>query len=74
MKEARDKVAAVPRRPSDAPSLRDARVRPLLDRILDTPHLAHVIPRLQPELLHRVIQTYGLKIVASSWLWRHPSS
>jgi len=61
MKEARDKVAAVPRRPSDAPSLRDARVRPLLDRILDTPHLAHVIPRLQPELLHRVIQTYGLE-------------
>jgi len=35
--------------------------RPLLDRILDTPHLAHVVPRLQPEVLHRVIQTCGLE-------------
>jgi hypothetical protein len=35
--------------------------RPLLDRILDTPHLAHVVPRLQPELLHRVIQRCGLE-------------
>jgi len=35
--------------------------RPLLDRILDTPHLAHVVPRLQPELLHRVIQSCGLE-------------
>src|SRR4030095_6792283 len=33
----------------------------VLDRILDTPHLEHVIPRLQPELLHRVIQTCGLE-------------
>ena len=33
----------------------------LLDRILDTPHLAHVVPRLQPELLHRVIQSCGLE-------------
>jgi hypothetical protein len=35
--------------------------RRLLDRILDTPHLAHVVPRLQPELLHRVIQSCGLE-------------
>lgn len=35
--------------------------RPLLERILDTPHLAHVVPRLQPELLHRVIQKCGLE-------------
>jgi hypothetical protein len=35
--------------------------RTVLDRILDTPHLEHVIPRLQPELLHRVIQTCGLE-------------
>jgi hypothetical protein len=33
----------------------------LLDRILDTPHLAHVVPRLQPDVLHRVIQTCGLE-------------
>ena len=35
--------------------------RGLLDRILDTPHLAHVVPRLPPELLHRVIQSCGLE-------------
>ena len=35
--------------------------RRLLDRILDTPHFAHVVPRLQPELLHRVIQSCGLE-------------
>ena len=35
--------------------------RSVLDRILDTPHLEQVIPRLQPELLHRVIQTCGLE-------------
>ena len=35
--------------------------RRLLDRILDTPHLAQVVPRLQPEVLHRVIQHCGLE-------------
>jgi hypothetical protein len=35
--------------------------RRLLDRILDTPHLAQVVPRLKPELLHRVIQSCGLE-------------
>ncbi|HEY7288658.1 MAG TPA: DUF6178 family protein [Vicinamibacterales bacterium] len=35
--------------------------RPLLDRILDSPHVAHVVPRLPPEALHRVIQTSGLE-------------
>lgn len=33
----------------------------LLDRLLDTPQLARVIPRLQPELLHRVIERCGLE-------------
>ena len=33
----------------------------LLDRILDTPHLAQVVPQLQPEALHRIIQTCGLE-------------
>lgn len=35
--------------------------RGLLARILDTPHLAHVVPRLPPELLHRVIRNCGLE-------------
>jgi len=33
----------------------------LLGRILDIPQLARVVPRLQPEVLHRVIQTCGLE-------------
>lgn len=32
-----------------------------LDRILDAPNLAHAVPRLPPELLHRVIQQWGLE-------------
>jgi hypothetical protein len=35
--------------------------RSVLARILDTPHLDQVVPRLQPELLHRVIQSCGLE-------------
>ena len=46
----------------DSPALRDTRdERRLLDRILGTPHLAQVVTRLQPELLHRVIQHCGLE-------------
>ena len=49
-------------RPSDKPARRDTPDRHgLLDRILDTPHLEQVVPRLQPELLHRVIQSCGLE-------------
>src|SRR5512147_2601443 len=49
-------------RPGDSPAPLATRERHrLLDRILDTPHLAHVVPRLQPELLHRVIQYCGLE-------------
>jgi hypothetical protein len=33
----------------------------LLDRLLKTPDLATIVPRLQPEVLHRVIQTCGLE-------------
>ena len=33
----------------------------LLDRILETPHLARVVPQLQPEVLHRLIQHCGLE-------------
>jgi uncharacterized protein DUF6178 len=50
------------RRRRDSPALRDTpEPRRLLERILDTPHLAHVVPRLQPELLHRVIERCGLE-------------
>jgi len=35
--------------------------RALLDRILNTPHLAQVVPQLPPELLHRIIQHCGLE-------------
>ncbi len=35
--------------------------RGLLDRILDTPQLAQVVPRLPPEVLHRVIERCGLE-------------
>ena len=38
-----------------------ANSRPLLDRLLKTPDLAKIVPRLEPELLHRVIQTCGLE-------------
>lgn len=38
--------------------------RPLLDRLLSTPDLAKAVPYLQPEVLHRVIQTCGLEDAA----------
>ena len=33
----------------------------VLDRILESQHIAHVVPRLQPEMLHRIIQHCGLE-------------
>jgi len=46
----------------DKPARREApEGRNLLNRILNTPQLAQVVPRLQPELLHRVIQSCGLE-------------
>lgn len=41
--------------------LRSPDARSLLERILDTPNLAQVVPQLQPELLHRVIEHCGLE-------------
>lgn len=38
-----------------------AKSRPLLDRLLNTPDLAKIVPHLQPEVLHRVIQVCGLE-------------
>jgi hypothetical protein len=35
--------------------------RPLLERILDTPQLARVVPRLPADVLHRIIQRVGLE-------------
>jgi hypothetical protein len=35
--------------------------RPLLDRLLNTPDLAKVVPHLGPDVLHRVIQRCGLE-------------
>jgi hypothetical protein len=37
------------------------RARRALERILQTPDVALIVPRLQPETLHRVIQTCGLE-------------
>ena len=49
-------------RPGDKPARRDATdAHGVLDRILNTPDLERVIPRLHPDLLHRVIQTCGLE-------------
>ncbi len=48
--------------PSDKPARLDAPGgRHLLDRLLGTPGLERVVPRLPPELLRRVIQTCGLE-------------
>src|SRR4051812_44396694 len=38
-----------------------AKSQSLLVRLLNTPDLATIVPRLQPEVLHRVIQTCGLE-------------
>jgi Family of unknown function (DUF6178) len=50
------------RRRRTTPALRDAREpHRLIDRILDAPGLAQAVPRLPPEILHRVIQRCGLE-------------
>jgi len=49
------------RRRANALSSRAPDPASLLARILDTPHLAQAVPRLQPEVLHRVIQHCGLE-------------
>src|SRR3954469_17833508 len=38
-----------------------AESRSLMDRILDTPDIARVVPQLRPEVLHRVIESCGLE-------------
>lgn len=47
---------------SDSPARLEALdTRPLLARILETPHLAQIVPHLQPEVLHRIIERCGLE-------------
>jgi hypothetical protein len=59
---ARKQRPAAKARPANAPAQLDTLDRRrLLDRILDTPHLARVLPHLQPEVLHRIIQSCGLE-------------
>ena len=49
-------------RPSDKPARRDATDgHNLLNRILNTPNLEQVVPRLRPDLLHGIIQKCGLE-------------
>ena len=49
-------------RPGDKPARRGATEGyGLLDRILNTPSIEKVVPRLRPDLLHRVIQICGLE-------------
>ncbi|MFN7949613.1 MAG: DUF6178 family protein [Blastocatellia bacterium] len=49
-------------RPGDKPARRDATdERGLLNRILNMPGLEQAVPRLRPDLLHRIIQTCGLE-------------
>src|SRR5215467_9938502 len=47
---------------TERPALRESQDRrTVLDGILDTAHLEQVVPRLQANLLHRVIQSCGLE-------------
>lgn len=49
-------------RSSQSPAKRDTSdARPLLVRVLETPHLAQVVPQLQPEVLQRIIDRCGLE-------------
>src|SRR5262245_32712409 len=38
-----------------------ANSRPLLERLLNTPNLEKIVPQLQPQVLHRVIERCGLE-------------
>jgi len=50
-----------PRRRPASGLARKPRSSRLLDRILSAPNLARVVPHLPPEVLHRVVQHYGLE-------------
>ena len=57
----RQSVGKTTRPRSDGALVPGGPARPLIERLLDTPHLAQVVPQLQPGLLHQVIQTCGLE-------------
>jgi hypothetical protein len=44
-----------------------------LDRLLNTPHLERIVPTLQPEVLHRVIQDHGLEDCAELLAFATPT-
>ena len=48
--------------------------RPLLDRILDTPHLAQVSRNCSPRCFTGSFSAVDSRIAASWWRWRHPTS
>ncbi len=50
-----------PRHTKDVPARADSQPAGLLQRLLDIPHLAEVVPRLHSQVLYRVIQTCGLE-------------
>src|SRR5258708_3091875 len=49
------------RRAAKTPARNTSDQRGLLERILDTPDIARVVPRLSSDVLHRVIQHSGLE-------------
>src|SRR3954465_2599496 len=55
------KPAPRPRRRTTPAKREPVESRSLMDRILDTPDLARVVPQLRPEVLHRVIERCGLE-------------
>ena len=57
----RQSVAKTTRQRSESSLVPSLPARPLIERILDTPNLAQVVPQLQPGLLHQIIQTCGLE-------------
>ena len=57
----RQSVAKTTRQRSESSLVPSLPARSLIERILDTPNLAQVVPQLPPALLHQVIQTCGLE-------------
>src|SRR6476660_7850779 len=46
---------------SQAPAVNDDGVSQRLARLVDTPYLAQIVPRLAPEVLHQLIRERGLE-------------
>lgn len=52
---------STPSTPRRDPPATTRDLRPLLDRILDTPHLTRAVPHLPPQVLHRIVEHCGLE-------------